>query len=99
MRHPVVSRGVKYTNMRCLVINVQTRESGYKVFQVRGIYKITKRALRIVKEKYDTDDVKIVTIESVEVITKMYGMTMEEFLSYAHPMDDTRHIIHDNKDN
>lgn len=93
MRRPVISRGIYYTDFNCLCIDVQTKAVSNKVFRMRGIYHITKRALRLLKEQNDTEDMKIVQIDSVNVITKLYGMTIDEFLAKARPMDENRHFI------
>lgn len=81
-RKPMVTRTMKVT--KCVVLAVEISTSTVKEIEVSipRTYK-PEKLLKAVQEFTETDEMKIVSIKSVEVIEQLYGMSEEKFMEVA----------------
>ena len=87
----LISREVKSTIITAKVVNVKTETIQEKSVE---IYKVVlpddaKKAL----QNSLSDNYMVMTIISVTPKSTMYGMSIEEFVLAAHPLDDKRRYI------
>lgn len=96
-RKPMVTRKIKFTSVNVLCLNIETAEPFNRVVKLPGHYNNEVKLRKVIDEKINTDTEKTVHIVDVTPETKLYGMTEEDFLSYAKPLTDDRKIIEETK--
>lgn len=96
-RKPMVTRKVKFTTVNVLCLNIETAEPFDRVVKLPGHYNNEVKLRKVIDEKINSDTEKTVHIVDVTQETKLYGMTEEDFLSYAKPLTDDRKIINETK--
>lgn len=85
-RIPVVSRTLKSTLCECLCV-LPDNSTCNKTFRLAREWKNTPKLLKVLQEKYNTEDCKIVHVLSLVVEYKMYAMTEERFAELATPVE------------
>lgn len=81
-RKPVVSRTLKYTRCRCLLIDLKTKTQLTQNIDVLGCY--TKQEINKKGDKlFSTPKIKFITCLRVTQITKQYSMDLNEFIRAA----------------
>ena len=81
-RKPVVSRSIKYTSCRCLMIDLRKKQQFTLTENIRGTWtkdEINKRGDKL----FTTARQKFITCNKVEYVIINYEMTMEEFTRAA----------------
>ncbi len=82
-RVPMVTRTIKGTRITVMCLNVTEAEPFNETVEFPEVFKNADEALKAVKARIDTDEVKAVHIVGSEVFKTLYGMTEEEFLLNA----------------
>lgn len=82
-RHPMVTRTIHSTKVTCMWVNINTQETGTDTYILSGTITTEKKALEKAQEEYNTDEIKLVHIEKLELIAGLYGMDEAQFLKEA----------------
>lgn len=83
MRRPQVTRGVIVTDYSCVTLNMSKGTADTKVLRLIGHESTDKKALEKLKEKYETNNLKIVTIKEAETKIVTYVMDLNKFIENA----------------
>lgn len=81
------TREITTTSVVCMVVNTEAAQVENKSFNLSIETTDKEQALKALKKTAETDTMKIVTVISLEQTTKMYGCTVEQFLSVAKELD------------
>ena len=83
----MVTRTVKTNRVKAMAVNTDTETIEYKLVYVVGEYDektITKKVKALVEDEKGITFVKIMEVETTESV---YGMTEDEFMLWAKPID------------
>lgn len=83
MRKPQVSRTMETTICEVMYVNVTTEKVGRKTLTLSRHHEDDSRLLGNLRATYDTEEEKILRVESVTYDRKVYAMDEEEFLAHA----------------
>ena len=81
-RERMVTRTVTQTTVKVMCLNVTTAEVSINTYTIGGEYTEYDFHKKC-KKLFETDDFKLVHIESVSVEEILLGMTEEDFIRYA----------------
>ena len=81
-RERMVTRTVTQTIAKVMCLDVTTAEVSINEYTIGGTYKETDM-LKKFKKLFETDEFKLVNIESSKVEEILLGMTEEDFIRYA----------------
>lgn len=79
----MVTRTIESTVATVLCLNVQTCEPCNLTVEVAGTFKDEEKLMRAIKEAHESDTIKFVQIVENHTKQRLYGMTEEDFLTYA----------------
>ena len=82
-RTPMVTRTITTTKAKVMMCDVEAGDVIVEEVTVPRTYKNDVALLKVIKEAYETDQLKPVSIVSTEVIETLYGMTEQEFIENA----------------
>lgn len=82
MRERMVTRTVTQTIAKVMCLNVTTAEVTINEYTIGGAY-TDSDLLKKCKKLFETDEFKVVNIESSKVEEILLGMTEEDFIRYA----------------
>lgn len=82
MRERMVTRTVIQTTAKVICLNVTTAEVTINEYTIGGTYTEVD-LLKKCKKLFETDEFKVVNIESTKVEEILLGMTEEDFIRYA----------------
>lgn len=88
-RKRVVSRTLKLTDCKCLMIDLQKEKSMVKTYTILGhltLDQVNRRGDRI----FTTDREKFARCKSVQTRSELYYLTEEEFFKLARKKGDTK---------
>ncbi len=88
-RERSVTRTINVTTVKALTMDITSREVSTQDFTISGDTPSQETALKQAKKLYETSTLKIVAIESMTTVEKLYGMSEVEFLKYAKELDPT----------
>ena len=88
-RERSVTRTINVTTVKAITMDIQTKAVSTQDFTISGDTPTQDLALKQAKKLYETSTLKIVAIESLETVEKLYGMSEVEFLKYAKELDPT----------
>lgn len=86
-RERSVTRTINVTTVKAITMNIETKAVSTQDFTISGDTPSQDSALKQAKKLYETSTLKIVAIESLETVEKLYGMSEVEFLKYAKELD------------
>lgn len=86
-RERSVTRTINVTTVKAITMDIETKAVSTQDFTISGDTPTQDSALKQAKKLYETSTLKIVAIESLETVEKLYGMTEVEFLKYAKELD------------
>lgn len=93
-RTRMVTRTIVGTKCNVMCVNTDTAQIEYKDFIIGILAKDDIIALKVLKQDYENESLKIVRVETMEKYEKCYGMLESEFLNYAKELDaKTRKIL------
>lgn len=82
MRERMITRTVTQTTAKVMCLNVTTAEVTINDYTIGGKY-TDSDLIKKCKKLFETDDFKLVHIESSKVEEILLGMTEEDFIRYA----------------
>ena len=82
-RIPMVTRTIQTTRANVLCLNIVEGEPFNKEVILPRTYKDEKAMMKVVEKLVNNDEVKAVHIVATEVEETLYGMTEQDFISYA----------------
>lgn len=83
-----ITRTMETTVATAIVFNKISGEAENATFTVKGKYAIDDKKLAKLGEKYlNTDTIKFIEIVDVDVVSKLYGITVESFMTHAVELD------------
>lgn len=86
-RERSVTRTINVTTVNAITMDIETKNVETKAFTISGDTPSNDSALKQAKKLYETSTLKIVAIESMDTVEKLYGMSEVEFLKYAKELD------------
>ena len=94
-RTRMVTRTINVTICKVMVVKVTDSQVITDDLELTGETYTRDKALKALKKQYETDDYKIVAIQSMETREDLYGMAEAEFLKVASKLDGNRKVIED----
>lgn len=82
-KEKLITRTFVITQATVMALNIETAEPSTETYDMPGLYKTDEALLKAVKELYDTDTEKVVTITSKTEIEELRGITESVFLQYS----------------
>ena len=82
-RIPQVTRTIQTTKVVALCLNIESKETYEKEFILSGTYKDSKHLMKALEAVANDENNKAVHIISTSIVETLYGMTEQEFISYA----------------
>lgn len=92
-REKMFTREISYTKAIAMVCNVATASVEKECFTIPFETTDPSKMLTYLHKNVQKPDKPIVSIVSYETITKLYGCTVEEFLTVAKELDENRKVI------
>lgn len=93
-RKPMVTRTIITTKAVVLCLNIENSEPFNEVVTLPRTYKDDKALMKQVSAVIDNDNVKAVHVVSKEEVETLYGMTEQDFIANATPLDkETRRAL------
>lgn len=92
-REKMFTREISYTKVTALVCDISTATVSAKEFTIPFESNDSTKLLAYLQKNVQTPQKPIVSITAKETITKLYGCTVEEFLSVARELDENRKPI------
>lgn len=97
-RTRMVTRTINVTVIEAMCVNTSTAEVLIKELELTGETFTEEKALKTVKKEYETDALKIVAIQKMEVHEEMYGLKEIEFLKVAQKLDPATRKLLENEE-
>lgn len=82
-RKPQVTRTIKITMCKCLVVNLTEEKTEILTISVPRTYKDNKGLFKAAENCLESTQYKLVKIIETDVVVKRYGMSEAEFVSLA----------------
>lgn len=86
-RKPMITRTFKGEQVTVLMADINAGEMFNNTCLIPRIYKKESKRLEHVKQILETDNLKVVSIVSVDVKETRRGMTEEEFIQYSKELE------------
>ena len=86
-RTRMVTRTINVTVIEAMCVDTLTAEVTIKEFELTGETFTKEKTLEVLKKEYETDTLKVVTIQQMEVHEEMYGLKEIDFLKVAQKLD------------
>lgn len=90
MREPRVTRTITSTIITALTVDLINGTTSVKEFTLPREYKDDKEIIKYCTKHIDNDEIKVVKILESKVVEKLYGMSEQEFISLAKPIEKTK---------
>lgn len=87
MRVPMVTRTITSTTITALVVLINDGKTDVQQFTLPREYKDDADILKYCRKHINTDDMNVVKILETKVNEQLYGMTEQEFINYAKPIN------------
>ena len=82
-RIPMVTRTIQTTKVNALCLDIAEQKPFEKEYTLSGTYKDNKHLMKALENIANDDTHKVVHVKSTEIVETLYGMTEQEFISYA----------------
>lgn len=82
-RIPMVTRTIQTTKVNALCLDIVEQKPFEKEYILSGTYKDNKHLMKALETVANDDTHKVVHVKSTEIVETLYGMTEQEFISYA----------------
>ena len=86
MRVHMITRTIKTTTAKVMVVNTENGSTAIKDFELPRTYKDTKAVLRALEDQ-NTGIEKLVHVVDTTVNERLYGMPESDFIKYAQLID------------
>lgn len=83
-----VTRTIKTTEVFALLINKNDLEPYNETIVIPTVFKDDKKLEKAVKESLTDENVKLIDIVNVNIVTKLYGMDEDKFIAEAEILPD-----------
>ena len=83
----MVTRTINVTVVETMCVDTVSAEVSVKSLELTGETYTEDKALKELKKQYETDTLKVIAIQSMEVHEEMYGLKEIDFLKVAHKLD------------
>lgn len=83
-RQPQVTRTITTTKANVLCLNLESEQPFTQTVILPRTYKDERSMMKRIKPMVESDTVKAVHVQSVEIEETLYGMTEQEFIETAH---------------
>lgn len=83
----MITRTINVTTLEAMCVDTSTAEVSIKELELTGETFTEEKALKVLKKEYETDTLKVVTIQNMEVHEEMYGVKEIDFLKVAQKLD------------
>lgn len=84
----MVTRTIEVVSAEVICLDVETVEPQIMTLELTGVGAIEgDKLLQALKKTYETDNFKVVAIQSTEIREELYGLTELDFLKYATKLD------------
>lgn len=87
MRKPMVTRSFDLTVSVIMFVETTTQKVYFKEVETPRTYTDNEKLLKVIRSTEETDTIKVVAIQSSRVVTKLYGMSENDFLKYSVELD------------
>lgn len=87
MRRDLITRTISGTKVTAKVIEATTDAIELKEFTLNKVMADTKKIAKEITKKFEGTNYVLVSIENVEKIDKLYGITVDDFMSHAIELD------------
>lgn len=92
-RRRVVTRTIIGTEYDVMTVDTTTSMVSTTKFTLTGEKLTLDKALKKLQKMYDTDTLKLVSIQHHRSVDCIYGMLESDFVKYAKRMNDERHFV------
>ncbi len=82
-RTPMVTRTIQTTKVNALCLDIVEQKPFEREYILSGTYKDNKHLMKALETVANDDTHKVVHVKSSEIVETLYGMTEQEFISYA----------------
>lgn len=79
----MVTRTVKGTKAEVMCLDTSTAKAFNLEFEVGGTFTDNAKLLKVMKDTFETETLKLVHIVSAEEIEQLYGMPESDFIAHA----------------
>lgn len=86
-REKMVTRTVEGTNVTVLGVNLETKATEERTFNVSGKYTDIEKLKKVAEKVGNSDTFKVVAVEKYEAFETLYGMSEVEFMEQARVLD------------
>lgn len=86
-RQSMVTRTLTRTTVEALCLDITSGLAVSKTLELSGVYKSEDSLMKKVKEKLETETLKVVHIANSSKSEQLYGMYEEEFMLLATPLE------------
>ena len=83
----MVTRTINVTVVEAMCVDTTSAEVSVKSLELTGETYTEEKALKELKQQYETDTLKVVAIQSMNVHEEMYGLKEIDFLKVANKLD------------
>lgn len=85
----MITRKINVTVVEVMCVDTITAEVTIKDLELTGETFTEEKALKALKKEYETETLKVVAIQKMEVHEEMYGLKEIDFLKVAQKLDPT----------
>ena len=97
-RTRMVTRTINVTTIEVMCVETTTAEVTIKELELTGETYTQEKALKVLKNEYETDTFKVVAIQKMEVHEEMYGLKEIDFLKVAQKLDPATRKLLENEE-
>ena len=97
-RTRMITRTINVTTIEAMCVDISTAEVSIKELELTGETYTQEKALKVLKNEYETDTFKVVAIQKMEVHEEMYGLKEIEFLKVAQKLDPATRKLLENEE-
>lgn len=82
-RERMVTRTITTTTYKVMTVNTETCEVSITPYTTSEDFIDNEKALKHLRKTHETENLKLVKIDSIETTEQLYGITEIEFIQYA----------------
>ena len=84
----MVTRNLRITEARCLVVNTETGNSEKQILTTGGKHKDRESVLKKLQKEYDTDILKVINVEDFKEVREMRWMPEDYYIRHSVRMNE-----------
>ena len=94
----IITRTIDSKRYKVICLNIKTHEVSEANCSLTGKELTGDRLLAELKKKYDTDEVKLVSVIQTLTVSKLYAMSVDAFMKEAYVFDNIDDLREQNKE-